>query len=130
MKKKVKDNRTHHVTFRMNEEEHIRFLNMLNRTRAKSRSQFIIDRIFGTPFKVYTSDRETLRYCTDISVILNQVRKIGHNYNQVTKAIHNAYEEKRAYQLLGKLALKTHELTVLLSAIRELTEELHQRNRI
>lgn len=55
------------------------------------------------------------------------MRAIGVNYNQVTKAIHTNFNERRAVALLAKLVQYTAELQALDRQIIRLTQEFEQK---
>ena len=55
------------------------------------------------------------------------MRAIGVNYNQVTKAIHTNFNERRAVALLAKLVQYTDELQGLNRQIIRLTQEFERK---
>lgn len=72
-------------------------------------------------------DKGAIEYCNRLSSVLGQMRSIGTNYNQVTKAIHINFNERRAVALLAKLERYTLELQILDKQIVRLSEHFDRK---
>ena len=99
--------------------DHARFM----RTKA----HFITARIFGEPFKVIKIDKAAVEYYTRLTALYSQYRGIAVNYNQVVKALHTNFSEKKALAFLYKLEKATMELADLNRQIIELTRGFETR---
>lgn len=122
-----KTNKTHRYNFKLNEAENVKFLNMLDLSGAKSKSHFIIARIFGWEFKVVKIDKGAIDYYIKLSTFYNQFRAIGQNYNQVVKEMHANFTERKALAHLYKLEKYTLQIEQLSREIVALTNEFRER---
>lgn len=130
------DKKTHHFkldpainryTIRLNGEKHARFLSLFEQSGMKTKSQFIISRIYGEEFKVIKIDKNTVDYTTKLTKLFSQFRAIGVLYNQVVKELHSNFSEKRTLALLYKLEGHTIELVNVNKKIIELTREFENK---
>lgn len=106
-----------HYNFWLSERENIEFIQLMRRSGAKSITEFITNCILDKPFQVVTTDKSALEICIELSEVNTEIRKIGVNYNQVTKAIHTTFTENKALIFLHKLEKYTVELTVCLQKV-------------
>lgn len=68
-----------------------------------------------------------MQICEKLSQICMEIRKIGVNYNQVTKAINKNITDKKAIVFLQKLEKATIEIAVLLRKTSEISEKYTQK---
>ena len=118
--------KSHCVMVRFDDGEWLRFLAMYEKSGVYARAVFLKAHFFGQPFRVLTTDKTLLDYCTKLSAFHAQYRAIGNNYNQTVKAIKNNFGEKRAYALLRNLEKTTIDLVVLSKRIIMLTHEFEE----
>lgn len=88
-----------HVLY-LNDRENARFLSQWEQSGVTSKSRFIAARLFGEPF-----------------------RAVAVNYNQIVKALHSNFSEKKALAFLYKLEKATTELAMLNRQVIDLTNE-------
>ena len=88
-----------HVLY-LNDRENARFLSQWEQSGVTSKSRFIAARLFGAQF-----------------------RAVAVNYNQVVKALHSNFSEKKALAFLYKLEKATTELSMLNRQVIDLTNE-------
>lgn len=112
---------------RLDETANARFLDLLERSGAKSKSDFIRHRIFQTPFRVITHDASAVDFYVRLTHINAQIRKVGVLYNQAVRSINTYHSVKTARVLLHKLELYQVNITALLEESIRLTEEFHAR---
>ena len=93
---------------------------------AKTKTEFIKASIFKTPIRSIQIDKGTFEYYKLLNNLQAQYKKIGVNYNQVTKAIHTAFEEKKALAFLYKLQGLTSDLVKLNIEIKALTKKVEE----
>ena len=75
-------------SFRLNEEQNIRFNELLCKAGSEhNRSRFIVKRIFGEEFVVVRRDPSTVQFVTRLNDFYFQFQRVAQNYNQVVKAI-------------------------------------------
>ena len=122
-KKSDSESKKVYIPFRLTEEEAIEFDRLMGNSGAKNRTEFIKASIFKSPIRTIQVDKGTLEYYKLLNNLQAQYRKIGVNYNQVTKAIHTAFEEKKALAFLYKLQKITQELVNVNIEIKDLTKE-------
>ena len=88
-----------------------------------SKSRFIAARLFGEPFRVVKVDKSAVEYCARLTEFYAQFRAVAVNYNQVVKALHNNFSEKKTLAFLYKLEKATTELAMLNRQVIDLTNE-------
>ena len=104
-------------------EENAEFLAHFEQSGLTNKSRFIAACIFNRPIKVVKIDKAAMDFYMRLTTFHSQFRAIGVNYNQVTKAIHTTFSEKKALAFLYKLEKATQELVNLQRGIIALTEE-------
>lgn len=107
--------------------DHARFLALFDQSGMRTKAHFITARIFGEPFKVIKIDKGAVEYYTRLTAFYSQYRGIAVNYNQVVKALHTNFAEKKALAFLYKLEKATIELADLNRQIIKLTHEFEAR---
>lgn len=112
---------------RLSEEENANFLSMYERSGAKSKSDFIRSRLFGLPFKVITVDKSTVDFCSKLTEVNGQIRKIGVLYNQTVRAINSFHSAKVAHTLLEKLENYTIRLQKQVDKSTAMAEEIREK---
>ena len=111
-----------HVLY-LNERENARFLAQWEQSGVESKSRFIAARIFGEPFRVVKVDKTAVDYCSRLTEFYAQYRGVAVNYNQIVKALHSNFSEKKALAFLYKLEKATHELKEINAQVIALTNE-------
>ena len=119
--------KSHCVMVRFDDGEWLRFLAMYEKSGVYARAVFLKAHFFGQPFRVLTTDKTLLDYCTKLSAFHAQYRAIGNNYNQTVKELRCHFSEKKAMALLYRLERCTKELAALTRQIVELTKEFEER---
>jgi len=109
--------------FRLNAEENAQFLTQFDLSEVLTKAEFIRAILFEKEIRVVKIDKSAHDFYARLTDIHAQIRAVGVNYNQVVKALHTNFTEKRAQFLL--LKLETH--TVALIAILENTIRLIQK---
>lgn len=114
-----------HVLY-LNDRENARFLSQWEQSGVTSKSRFIAARLFGEPFRVVKVDKSAVEYCARLTEFYAQFRAVAVNYNQVVKALHNNFSEKKALAFLYKLEKATTELAMLNRQVIDLTNECRE----
>lgn len=83
-----------HVLY-LNDRENARFLSQWEQSGVTSKSRFIAARLFGEPFRVVKVDKSAVEYCARLTEFYAQFRAVAVNYNQIVKALHGNFSEKR-----------------------------------
>lgn len=115
------------ISVSFTESNYSRFLTLFERSKMKNKSDFINHCIFGKPVKYQAVDKSAMDICVKLTEINAQIRSVGVNYNQLTKAIKTNFSEKRALALLFKVEQATIKLTILNHRIIEITEKYKER---
>ena len=100
---------------------------MYEKSGEYARAVFLKAHFFGQPFRVLTTDKTLLDYCTKLSAFHAQYRAIGNNYNQTVKELRCHFSEKKAMALLYRLEQCTKELAALMRQVMELSKEFEGR---
>lgn len=108
---------------RLGEDDNTRFLDLYDRSGAKTKSDFIRNRIFQTPFRVITHDASAVDFYVRLTHINAQIRKIGVLYNQAVRSINVYHSVKTARILLKKIESYQEGIAVLLEETISITEE-------
>ena len=124
-KKKVNQSRSHKYSFRLNEEQNLRFSQMLREAGCEgNRSRFIVRRLFGEPFTVIKRDPTKAEFVARLHDFNYQLQRIGNNYNQVVKAINTHFSTATIPRQIAALEQRTAELKAVSVEIVNLTKRL------
>lgn len=121
-----RDNRIYLHSFRLTEEENNRFLALVEQSGARSKTHFIVNKMFNREFRVVKTDIEKHKYYLKLSDFYRQFRGLANNYNQVTKRIHTVFDERKARYLLKELRQESARMGDLMSKIFANTEEFKE----
>ena len=117
----------HRYSFNLNDSENVQFLSLFDASGLKEKAHFITACVFNRELKVVKIDKAAMDYYMRLTTFHSQIRAIGNNYNQVTKAIKTAFTEKKALAFLYKLEKATQELVAINRQIIQLTDEFELR---
>ena len=105
-------------SFRLNEEQNIRFNELLCKAGSEhNRSRFIVKRIFAEEFVVIKRDPSKTQF-------------VANNYNQVVKAINSHFSSVAIPHQIAALEQRTRELKALSIEILNLTKQAKEWLRI
>ncbi len=117
--------RSYKYSFRLNEEQNLRFGRMLTEAGAEeNRSRFIVGRIFGEEFVVVRRDPSKTEFVARLNDLYYQFQRIGNNYNQVVKAINTHFSSTSIPRQIAALEQRTSELKALSVEILDLAKRL------
>ncbi len=117
--------RSYKYSFRLNEEQNLRFGRMLTEAGAEeNRSRFIVGRIFGEEFVVVRRDPSKTEFVARLNDFYYQFQRIGNNYNQVVKAINTHFSSTTIPRQVAALERRTSELKALSVEILDLAKRL------
>lgn len=118
-------------SFRLNEEQHIRFNELLCKAGLEhNRSRFIVKRIFEEEFVVATRDPSKVQFVARLNDFYFQFQRIGNNYNQVVKAINAHFSNITIPHQIAMLEQRTRELKALSHEILTLAKQAKEWLRI
>lgn len=113
--------RSYKYSFRLNEEQNLRFGRMLTEAGSEeNRSRFIVGRIFGEEFVVVRRDPSKTEFVARLNDFYYQFQRIGNNYNQVVKAINTHFSSVTIPRQIAVLEQRTCELITRPSSRSEL----------
>ena len=124
-KQEIENTTSFRYYLRLNETENARFLDLYERSGAKSKSDFIRHRIFQTPFRVISHDVSAVDFYVRLTHINAQIRKIGVLYNQAVRSINVYHSVNTARVLLSKLEVYQENCIALLEESIRLTTEFN-----
>lgn len=104
-----------------------RFLSLFERSKMKKKSDFIVCCILNKPVRYQSVDKSAMDICTKLTEINAQIRSIGINYNQITKALKVNFSEKKALSMLFKVEQATLKLGILSQRIIQITEKYREK---
>jgi GrpB-like predicted nucleotidyltransferase (UPF0157 family) len=120
-------NRIHRHTFRLTDEENNRFLALVEKSGAKSKTHFITNMLFDREFRVVTTDIDKHKYYVKLCDYYRQFRGLANNYNQVTKRLHTVFDDRTARYMLKELRELSAKIGDLMGKIFANTEEFKRR---
>ncbi|MBR2218514.1 MAG: mobilization protein [Alistipes sp.] len=124
-KRKENRQRSYKYSFRLNEEQNLRFGRMLTEAGCEeNRSRFIVRRIFGEAFTVVRRDPSKTELVARLNDFYYQFQRIGNNYNQVVKAINTHFSSTSISRQIAELERRTGELKTLSIEILNLAKQL------
>ena len=113
--------------FRLNAEENIKFLHQFEVSELLTKAEFIRAVLFDKEIKVVKIDKSAHDFYMRLTSLYAQFRAVGVNYNQVVKALHTTFAEKKARFLLSKLENHTVALIAIIEKIIRLTQKFKER---
>ena len=118
-------------SFRLNEEQNIRFNEMLCKDGLEhNRSRFIVKRIFGEEFIVIRRDPSKVQFVARLNDFYFQFQKLGNNYNQIVKTVNVHFSNITIPHQIAALEQRTRELKALSIEILNLAKQAKERLRI
>lgn len=111
-------------SFRLNEEQNIRFNELLCKAGSEhNRSRFIVKRIFAEEFVVIKRDPSKTQFVARLNDFYFQFQRIGNNYNQIVKVINTHFTNIAIPHQIAALGQRTRELKVLSIEILNLAKQ-------
>ena len=111
-------------SFRLNEEQNIRFNELLCKAGSEhNRSRFIVKRIFAEEFVVIKRDPSKTQFVARLNDFYFQFQRIGNNYNQIVKVINMHFTNIAIPHQIAALGQRTRELKVLSIEILNLAKQ-------
>ncbi|WP_240945787.1 mobilization protein, partial [Alistipes shahii] len=118
-------------SFRLNEEQHIRFNELLTKAGSEhNRSRFIVKRIFKEEFVIIKRDPSKVQFIARLNDFYFQFQKLGNNYNQVVKAVNAHFSNVAIPHQIAELEQRTRELKALSIEILNLAKQAKEWLRI
>ena len=118
-------------SFRLNEEQNIRFNELLCKTGLEhNRSRFIVKRIFGEEFVVIKRDPSKTQFVARLNDFYFQFQKLANNYNQIVKAVNSHFSNVAIPHQIAALEQRTRELKALSIEILNLAKQAKEWLRI
>ena len=122
---------SHKYSFRLNEEQNIRFNELLCKAGLEhNRSRFIVKRIFGEVFVVVRRDPSKVQFVARLNDFYFQFQKLGNNYNQIVKAVNAHFSNITIPHQIAMLEQRTRELKALSIEILNLAKQAKEWLRI
>ena len=122
---------SHKYSFRLNEEQNIRFNELLCKTGLEhNRSRFIVKRIFEEEFIVIRRDPSKVQFVARLNDFYFQFQKLGNNYNQIVKAVNTHFSNIAIPHQIAMLEQRTRELKALSIEILNLAKQAKEWLRI
>ena len=100
---------------------------LFHKSGAKTKSDFVRDRLLDKSFKIITEDKSTVEYYRKLSNITALIQKIGILYNQTVRAINSYHSVKAAQGMLQRLEQFSQQIITLEQLAIELTLDYQKR---
>ena len=118
-------------SFRLNEEQNIRFNELLCKAGLEhNRSRFIVKRLFAEEFVVIKRDPSKTQFVARLNDFYFQFQKLANNYNQVVKVINAHFSNIAIPHQIAMLEQRTRELKALSIEILNLAKQAKEWLRI
>lgn len=117
----MKKNKTIRITFRLTEEEAIRFNSDMALQGYKSRSKYIRNNIFRGRVQRRNLKRIDSNTAKQIELLRTEVNRIGLNYNQAIKSM-NTFAKMRDSK--GQLIVTSETIDGILTDMRKLMQDV------
>ena len=118
-------------SFRLNEEQNIRFNELLCKAGLEhNRSRFIVKRIFAEEFVVIRRDLSKVQFVARLNDFYFQFQKLANNYNQIVKAVNAHFSNVAIPHQIALLEQRTRELKTLSIEILNLAKQAKEWLRI
>ena len=101
-------------SFRLNEEQNIRFNELLCKAGSEhNRSRFIVKRLFSEEFIIIKRDPSKTQFVARLNDFYFQFQKLANNYNQIVKVINAHFSNVAIPHQIAMLEQSTRELKAL-----------------
>ncbi|MGL4364632.1 MAG: plasmid mobilization protein [Bacteroidales bacterium] len=117
----------YNIKVRFNAEDYNLLQNKLEELNQKNTSKYIRSVLFGREIRVVTTDESLYKIIEVLSKITAQYRRVGVNYNQVTKHINTCFGEQKAKEMLEELEQTTKMLVKISEGIASFNEKLKKK---
>ena len=118
-------------SFRLNEEQNIRFNELLCKAGLEhNRSRFIVKRTFAEEFVVIRCDPSKTQFIARLNDFYFQFQKLANNYNQIVKAVNSHFSNVAIPHQIAALEQRTRELKALSIEILNLAKQAKEWLRI
>lgn len=124
--KKVDIQKYQHM-FRLNKTDSKRLIAMYNRSKAKSISRFLADRILNHPIKIIKINKSAIDFVIQLSEFFVDIRGIKTNYNQLSSLLKRELGEEKARFALKILEKPTIDFIQSCKELEVITQNLRQR---
>ena len=122
---------SHKYSFRLNEEQNIRFNELLCKAGLEhNRSRFIVKRIFEEEFVVIKRDPSKVQFVARLNDFYFQFQKLANNYNQIVKVINAHFSNVAIPHQIAALEQRMRELKAFSIKILNLAKQAKEWLRI
>jgi hypothetical protein len=112
--------------FRLNDKDHVRFLQMYERSGKRSMSAFLTDCVLNKPLKIIEVNKSAIDFVMLLSSFFTQFRAIKNNFNQMYSALVKNFGEEKALEMIQIVAQSTREFGLLKKKIEETTMKFRE----
>jgi uncharacterized membrane protein YheB (UPF0754 family) len=112
---------------RFSEQELVELQNLLEKSKYSKVSTLIKKVLFNREIHIVTHDENLYEVIEQLSTLLYQYNKVGVNYNQVVKHIHQRFNEKTTAQMIQALEKHTVELVRITEQFVPIVDRLKEK---
>jgi hypothetical protein len=112
---------TNRLMIRLNDKDHVRFLQMYERSGKRSMSAFLTDCVLNKPLKIVEVNKSAIDFMMLLSSFFTQFRAIKNNFNQMYSALVRNFGEQKALEMIQIVAQSTREFGLKKKEIEEVT---------
>jgi hypothetical protein len=107
--------------FRLNSEDHERFLQMFKKSGKPSYAAFITDCVLNRPLKIIEVNKTAIDFTMLLSSFFTQFRSVKNNFNQAYRSLAANFGEEKALKMIGIIINSTREFGLLQKEIEKIT---------
>jgi len=121
------DRQTSRISFRLNNADNNRLLQMYEKSGKRSMSAFIADCVLKKPAKIVIVNKSTIDFVMLLSSFFVQFRAIKNNYNQVYHALIRNFGEQKAHSMMKTVERSTLQFGLLKQDFEEYVTKLREK---
>ena len=121
------DRQTRRYSFRLNDADKTRLLQMYEKSGKRSISAFIAHCVLTNPIKTVVINKSAIDFVILLSDFFVQFRAIKNNYNQVFNALIRNFGEEKAYSMMKIVEKPTLKLWDLMREFEETVTKLREK---
>ena len=121
------DRQTSRISFRLNNADSNRLLQMYEKSGKRSMSAFIADCVLKKPAKIVIVNKSTIDFVMLLSSFFVQFRAIKNNYNQVYHALIRNFGEQKAHLMMKIVEQSTLQFGLLKQDFEENVTKLREK---
>lgn len=124
---KKNDIKKYRCMIRFSQKDNDRFMSMYKQSKARSISQFVVDKVLNHPLKIVEINKTAIDFVMQLSQFFIQMRGIRNNYNQLFSVLVKEMGEVKARKMLKIIEQPTLDFIRSWQELESTTQKLREK---